>query len=275
MPHVRTPLAEPRRAQLARLPGARAAHGRDAVGGVTVEAAVGACGRPPRNSHSRSPRSIRPARHPRRRRRRRLMARPPPSRHRQSRRPCCRRPISISLSRRRPTGHESWLMASPAAGDTDHDSESRRGRAASARRARWLPQRRNQRSSRRPALDLRARGPAARQVMRTRRVAASIALLIVTLQWPAAMARGQSRHPVSGRVLAPTMGVEGAAWLDRPEREAEEAPSKAIAALRDRAGCGGGGCRRRLGLLHRAAVAGRSARRAASSRRTCSRGCWI
>jgi precorrin-6B methylase 2 len=39
------------------------------------------------------------------------------------------------------------------------------------------------------------------------------------------------RHPVSGRVLAPTMGVEGAAWLDRPEREAEEAPSKAIAAL--------------------------------------------
>lgn len=41
----------------------------------------------------------------------------------------------------------------------------------------------------------------------------------------------QPRHPVSGRVLAPTMGVGGAAWLDRPEREAEEAPSKAIAAL--------------------------------------------
>ncbi len=28
------------------------------------------------------------------------------------------------------------------------------------------------------------------------------------------------------------MGVEGAAWLDRSEREAEEAPSKALAALR-------------------------------------------
>ncbi len=28
------------------------------------------------------------------------------------------------------------------------------------------------------------------------------------------------------------MGVEGAQWLDRPEREAEEAPSKAIAALK-------------------------------------------
>jgi precorrin-6B methylase 2 len=41
----------------------------------------------------------------------------------------------------------------------------------------------------------------------------------------------QRRHPVSGRVLAPTMGVEGAAWLDRPEREREEAPSKAIASL--------------------------------------------
>jgi precorrin-6B methylase 2 len=46
----------------------------------------------------------------------------------------------------------------------------------------------------------------------------------------------QRRHPVSGRVLAPTMGVEGAAWLDRPEREAEEAPSKAIAALEVRPG---------------------------------------
>ena len=39
------------------------------------------------------------------------------------------------------------------------------------------------------------------------------------------------RHPVSGRVLAPTMDVSGAEWLDRPEREKEEAPSKAIAAL--------------------------------------------
>jgi len=44
------------------------------------------------------------------------------------------------------------------------------------------------------------------------------------------------RHPVSGRALAPTMGVEGAAWLDRPEREAEEAPSKAIPALQIAAG---------------------------------------
>jgi len=47
---------------------------------------------------------------------------------------------------------------------------------------------------------------------------------------------GQARHPVSGRQIAPVMGHEGASWLDRPEREAEEAPSKAIAALEIREG---------------------------------------
>jgi ubiquinone/menaquinone biosynthesis C-methylase UbiE len=36
---------------------------------------------------------------------------------------------------------------------------------------------------------------------------------------------------VSGRVFAPVMGVGGAAWLERGEREQEEAPSKAIDAL--------------------------------------------
>jgi len=38
-------------------------------------------------------------------------------------------------------------------------------------------------------------------------------------------------HPVTGRVIAPTMSVEGADWLDRPEREQEEQPDKAIASL--------------------------------------------
>jgi ubiquinone/menaquinone biosynthesis C-methylase UbiE len=38
----------------------------------------------------------------------------------------------------------------------------------------------------------------------------------------------QRRHPVSGRIFAPVMGVGGAGWLERPERENEEAPSKAI-----------------------------------------------
>lgn len=41
----------------------------------------------------------------------------------------------------------------------------------------------------------------------------------------------QRRHPVSGRVFAPVMGVGGAGWLERGEREQEEAPSKAIEAL--------------------------------------------
>ena len=47
---------------------------------------------------------------------------------------------------------------------------------------------------------------------------------------------GQATHPVSGRTIAGVMGHEGAAWLERPEREAEEAPSKAIAALELRPG---------------------------------------
>ena len=61
----------------------------------------------------------------------------------------------------------------------------------------------------------------------------AVLLAVVTLVLATAQER---RHPVSGRVLAPTMGVGGAAWLDRPERESEEAPSKAIAALDIRPG---------------------------------------
>lgn len=41
----------------------------------------------------------------------------------------------------------------------------------------------------------------------------------------------QGRHPVTGRVIAPVMGVGGAGWLERPERESEEAPSIAVRAL--------------------------------------------
>jgi 2-polyprenyl-3-methyl-5-hydroxy-6-metoxy-1,4-benzoquinol methylase len=35
-------------------------------------------------------------------------------------------------------------------------------------------------------------------------------------------------HPISGREYARPMGVAGAPWLDRPEREAEEAPTRAL-----------------------------------------------
>ena len=55
-------------------------------------------------------------------------------------------------------------------------------------------------------------------------LAVSVAIVICA----GVLLEAQRRHPVSGRVFAPVMGVGGAAWLERPEREDEEAPSKAI-----------------------------------------------
>src|SRR5262249_24308704 len=39
-------------------------------------------------------------------------------------------------------------------------------------------------------------------------------------------------HPISGRRIAPVMGWQGAAWLERDERIEEEAPDTAIRALK-------------------------------------------
>ena len=44
-------------------------------------------------------------------------------------------------------------------------------------------------------------------------------------------ASDQRVNPVTGRAIAPTMSVDGADWLDRPEREREEQPKRAIASL--------------------------------------------
>jgi SAM-dependent methyltransferase len=44
-------------------------------------------------------------------------------------------------------------------------------------------------------------------------------------------AQTRGRHPVSGRVYAGVMSAEGAAWLERPERQAEENPQLAIQIL--------------------------------------------
>ena len=55
-------------------------------------------------------------------------------------------------------------------------------------------------------------------------IAVSVAIVICA----GALLDAQRRHPVSGRVFAPVMGVGGAGWLERPERENEEAPSKAL-----------------------------------------------
>jgi len=52
----------------------------------------------------------------------------------------------------------------------------------------------------------------------------------------AGVSLAQPAHPISGRPIAGVMGHQGAAWLERPEREAEEAPRKAIAELRLRPG---------------------------------------
>lgn len=41
----------------------------------------------------------------------------------------------------------------------------------------------------------------------------------------------QSEHPLTGRKIAPIMGVGGAGWLERSEREKEEAPTAAIDSL--------------------------------------------
>ncbi|HYB94516.1 MAG TPA: methyltransferase domain-containing protein [Vicinamibacterales bacterium] len=60
-----------------------------------------------------------------------------------------------------------------------------------------------------------------------RAIAVSVALVLVAV----ASLDAQRRHPISGRLLAPVMGVGGAGWLERVEREDEEAPSKALALL--------------------------------------------
>jgi ubiquinone/menaquinone biosynthesis C-methylase UbiE len=46
----------------------------------------------------------------------------------------------------------------------------------------------------------------------------------------------QSIHPITGRRIAPVMGLSGADWLDREDREREEQPDKAIAALHLKSG---------------------------------------
>jgi predicted methyltransferase len=65
------------------------------------------------------------------------------------------------------------------------------------------------------------------------RIRPTIAIAVLAAAWIAADIGlvAQGRHPVSGRVIAPVMGVGGAGWLERPEREQEEAPTIAIRAL--------------------------------------------
>lgn len=59
---------------------------------------------------------------------------------------------------------------------------------------------------------------------------ALIAALFFAATWILA-AQQPGVHPLSGRVYAGVMGYQGADWLDRPEREEEEAPDQAVAEL--------------------------------------------
>ena len=43
--------------------------------------------------------------------------------------------------------------------------------------------------------------------------------------------RAQDEHPVTGRKIAPVMGLGGAEWLERSEREMEELPETALDAI--------------------------------------------
>jgi ubiquinone/menaquinone biosynthesis C-methylase UbiE len=61
--------------------------------------------------------------------------------------------------------------------------------------------------------------------MRHRNVATVVALAVFAL---AASQASPGRHPISGREYARPMGVAGAPWLDRAEREAEEQPTRAL-----------------------------------------------
>jgi ubiquinone/menaquinone biosynthesis C-methylase UbiE len=58
-----------------------------------------------------------------------------------------------------------------------------------------------------------------------------IAVSVTIVLLAGVLLEAQRRHPVSGRIFAPVMGVGGAGWLERPEREDEEAPSRAVDAL--------------------------------------------
>lgn len=58
--------------------------------------------------------------------------------------------------------------------------------------------------------------------------AAALALLLVAV---ISFAQQPGVHPISGRRYAAVMGYQGADWLDREERDIEEAPDKALDAL--------------------------------------------
>ncbi len=64
---------------------------------------------------------------------------------------------------------------------------------------------------------------------RARRIVSFV--ILAALAAAVAPAQQTGTHPISGRRYAGVMGHQGAAWLERTEREREEAPDKALDAI--------------------------------------------
>jgi SAM-dependent methyltransferase len=62
----------------------------------------------------------------------------------------------------------------------------------------------------------------------------SLALILAFFFIP--LLHAQDEHPISGRKIAPVMGLGGAEWLERSERELEELPETALDAIGIKAG---------------------------------------
>jgi len=54
---------------------------------------------------------------------------------------------------------------------------------------------------------------------------------VLSLLYFCAVLCAEQVHPITGRHIAPVMGIGGADWLVRPEREAEEEPDAALDAI--------------------------------------------
>lgn len=66
-----------------------------------------------------------------------------------------------------------------------------------------------------------------RPVDHTALIVGALAVLFLSPRFASA----QSEHPITGRKIAPMMGIAGADWLDRSERELEEQPEIALDAI--------------------------------------------
>src|ERR1700688_4242327 len=66
-----------------------------------------------------------------------------------------------------------------------------------------------------------------RSATSARSVGTAAALVVLALSLVAAQ-QATGVHPISGRRFAEVMDASGAAWLDRSERETEEAPDAAL-----------------------------------------------